>query len=191
MILIHTSEERDPLAWAVDAYFTAARRAQNAVIPYLSIGLKKSIPSSLAKVAGKIAKGETVTDPELDQLVVEYWQASGSRVKDYRNLAEHHAIISSDVRIVPSVTGEPLLVLFLPNNPESKNARDLRFSDPMVHAVPFVIATFVDLLAFVSRVCDAMIAKLGGTTRRWRVMSWNFRGGLSIGTGAVLYGHPV
>lgn len=179
-ILLLTPESRDPLAHEVDAYLGAARRAQNGVVPYLSRVFRRSLPTSLREVNQKLTAGRLSIQPDADSLITGYWAKAGARLRDYRDLSEHHAIVASDARVVRADNGRVCLYLALPNNPEVKSAARLSY-DPPVHALKYVVESFLTLCAFVSRLVDVMIDQVPSSGMV--AVTFNFKGALRVGPG--------
>lgn len=154
-------DEAQPLTYAVDSYLGAARRAQNSVYVYMSKVLGKSVPKSLNVVASKLQKTSLHVPVALRETIVEYWFASGEKLKAYRDLVEHHAIISSDARLVMTSQAKPLIYLTLPNNPEVKTTTLLRYREPVVHAYNYCSESFVELFCFLYKVTYLLARTLG------------------------------
>jgi hypothetical protein len=83
--------DRDLLADSIDAFMNAGRRAQNAVLPYLTSALRKSLPDSLSKVFTKQGQTNLRKYPVLASfapVLESYWQDDGQRrsshASDYR-----------------------------------------------------------------------------------------------------------
>lgn len=144
--LLLTPEDTYPLAYAVDAFLDAARRAQNAIVPYLTRTLRTSLPASLAGLAESSGR-RSLTEP-LDEIIKNYWTASGKLLKDYRDLAQHHAVASTEARIVVRHGSAALIYLALPNNPAAKKLTELAYRDPVVLAHPYCVTAFIALFAF-------------------------------------------
>lgn len=179
-IILLTTDSRDPLAHEVDAYLGAARRAQNGVVPYLSRVFRRSLPTSLHKVNGRLSDGRLSIQPDADSLITRYWAEAGARLRAYRDLSEHHAIVASDARVVRAASGRVCLYLALPNNPEVKSAARLSY-DPPVHALEYVVGSFLILCSFVSRLVDVMTDQVPSSGMV--AVTFNFKGALRVGPG--------
>jgi hypothetical protein len=150
-------QRRDLLSHPFDNFIDATRRAQNAVIHYLSRGLRKSMPASMHKLVHAMQK-EKITLPQLPQReILKYWEKHGQRLKEYRDLAQHHALVTSDARVVGSDDGRVGLYLLLPSNPEVKSAGKLSFGHPEVHASPYAKHEFKVLVAFLDWLTKGLI----------------------------------
>src|SRR5262245_44460337 len=152
-----TPGQRDLLSYMFDNFLDAARRAQNAVIHYLSRGLQISLPSSMHDlVTGMNARRITIPD-QPQQMILRYWEKRGKRLKDYRDLAQHHALVTSDARVVGSEDGRVGIYLLLPSNPEVKKAGRLVFGDPEIHAFPYAKNEFCLLLQFLDWLTKGLV----------------------------------
>ena len=166
MLQLNEDEHR-PLAFALDGYLSAARRAQNTIWVYLSKILRVSVPRSLADIVKRIESSQSNLPERLQRLTRCYWESGGRRVKQYRDLAEHHAVVSSDSRVTLAPDGLELVYFLLANNPEAKNYSDLRWQDPEVDALTFVFESFCAYRDFVTELV-AILAKYttGPSTRQ-------------------------
>jgi hypothetical protein len=140
------ADERDRLSYMFDNFLDAARRSQNAVIHYLSRGLKLSLPASMNDLIKRLRDEQFEFPPGPRKVLLEYWDRFGGRLKDYRDLSQHHALVTSDARLVRSAEGRVGVYLLLPSNPEVKSAGKLKFGDPEVHALPYAKREFKALV---------------------------------------------
>jgi hypothetical protein len=140
------------LGFKVDNFLDAARRAQNAVLPYWSRALRLSLGKSLSGVAELALAGRSPLPEELQRVLVKYWQQHGGVVKAYRDLSQHFAVIISDVRVLRERTGQRDLRVFaaLPTDPTVTSADRLAYSGPVVLAMDFVVEELQELVRFVS-----------------------------------------
>lgn len=165
-------DEHRPLAFALDGYLSAARRAQNTVWVYLSKILRVSVPRSLADIIKRIESSQSNLPESLQRLIRCYWESSGLRVKQYRDLAEHHAVVSSDSRVTIAPDGQELVYFLLANNPEAKNYSDLRWQDPEVDALTFVFESFCAYRDFVIELVAILAKYTIGPRTRWATISF-------------------
>lgn len=168
--------EVDPASFAVDCYLDAARRAQNSIWPYLSKVLGESVPKSLADI---------VKSPRfpgrIDELILDYWESSGQAVKQYRDLAQHHAVVSSDGRVTLLPDGGVGVYLVLPNNPAEKEPGKLAYLDPRIDALPWVWESYWHLYAFVYELTHVLTSYVVGPKTMLKAM--RFKGALRFGVG--------
>ena len=150
-------EKRDALSFMVDAFFDAARRAQNAVIHYLSRGLRQSLPSSMNKLVKRLEGGHLQLPEGPKEEILKYWEKHGRPLKAYRDLGQHHALVTSDARVMASKDGLVGLYLLLPSNPEEKAAGRLKFGDPEIHALLYMKTEFKVLVAFLDWLTKGLI----------------------------------
>lgn len=158
-------ETRDQLSFPVDHFFGAARRAQNAVIHYLGRGLRLSLPSSMNKLVRRLEAGRITIPAAPQRELLKYWKTHGVQLKHYRDLAQHHALVTSDARVMASADGRVGLYLLLPSNPEEKAAGRLRFGDPEIHALDYIKREFKVLVAFMDWLTKGLLAPSGGPRR--------------------------
>jgi len=179
-ILVLGPGDRDAMSFAVDNFLDAARRTQNAIVPYLSKALRISLPMSLADVIKRIdANSITVPDP-IKRELVEYWSRSGLRLKSYRDLYQHYALLVSEARVFLADDGSPLVYLLLPSNPEVRTPARLVFGSPPVHALTYLRSEFYSLLVFVDWLIKALLRAGPGTLE----VGVYFRDPLTLGEGA-------
>lgn len=181
-------KERNSLGYSVDAFFDFARRAQNAVIPYLSMKLGRGIPFSLADVVKQIRQKTNFLPESYTSQIVEYWESYGRKLKSYRDLAQHFSIVSSEARVYHSDDGSPYLCFLLPNNPEEKSPGRLKFDDPEIFAFSLMREHFYALLDFCSKLTWSMIDT---SEDRQIVYAFGVLGPSTFGPGGPKYYRPL
>ena len=178
------NEDRDLLSYMVDNFLDASRRAQNSVLHYLSRSLSISLPSSMSDLVKKMEAGK-IKLPELPHAeTLTYWSKYGRQLKDYRDLAQHHALATSDARLILS-DGRVGVYLLLPSNPEVKSAGRLIFGNPEVHAFPFALAQFKALVFYLGWLTRGLVSSCAED--RKQAVFHVFRDMASLGPG-VTYG---
>ena len=140
---------RNVMGFAIDSYFDAARRTQNATCIYISKVFKISIPSSMADTFKDIEKGKICLPDNIKDIIIGYWNKDGLKVKHYRDLVQHHVVVSSDARLVLLPGGGELLYLTLPNNPTEKNPAQLKYIEPTIDAFRYIFSSFMMLYEYV------------------------------------------
>ncbi|HVF60185.1 MAG TPA: hypothetical protein VNJ70_10285 [Thermoanaerobaculia bacterium] len=173
----------------IDTFLEAARRTQNALVPYISRGLSIGLKSSLGDVMKDVAQGKVVLHPVLDDLLRGYWGSYGSRLKDYRDLSQHHALVSSDARIYTDENGKPGLYLLLPSNPEAKNPAKLEFGNPSVFAFMYIREQFHKLLSTTYWVTRALFDLIPGESKQF--VGHIFRDPVVLGPGVQRVAHRL
>ncbi|MDD5008036.1 MAG: hypothetical protein PHU49_06710 [Syntrophorhabdaceae bacterium] len=141
-IILVPEPTRNTLGFAVDHYFDAARRALNAANVYISKTLRTSVPASFADLVKQIRKGGIQLPERIQSLTMAYWEAHGNKIKAYRDLSQHFAVISSDARVTIFPDGKAVYYLVLPNNPEEKNPTKLSYVDPRIDAFPYIVNSY-------------------------------------------------
>lgn len=189
MIQLNEDEHR-PLVFSLDAYLTAARRAQNTIWVYLSKILKVSVARSLAELVNKIERSQSNLPERLQKVILCYWEASGRRVKQYRDLSEHHAVVSSDSRVTLSPDGRELVYFLLANNPEVMKYAELRWHDPEIDALAFVFESFCAYHDFMTEIVAILTRYTSGP--RTICATFHFKEPIRLGGPlANLKGSPV
>lgn len=149
--------QRNLLGYRLDSFLDAARRAQNAIVPYLNrTVLRLSLPMSLANVVKNLMKGTLALPEPFKSDTLKYWNTYGAKLKSYRDLGQHFLIVGSPAKVSVPRQGEPALLFCLPNNPDDHPRSDLRYDNPQVHVQQFVLEHFENLLAF----CFAILEQL-------------------------------
>jgi hypothetical protein len=156
-------EGAERLSYQVDHFLDAARRAQNAWVPYLRLGLRlqhygEQLPKSLHDVMKGLDTRDYGLPEEIRCGLRRYWEGHGKRLKNYRDLAQHLPItVTSEARVIVAADGTPSIWLTLPNNPEEKSPARLRFENPTVHAFSYVREQYYELVALSHWLCDKLI----------------------------------
>lgn len=143
-------DERNTLSFHIDFFLDAARRAQNAVIPYLRYAFSTSLPKSFTDLAAGLRKGKYQLPGAVSQVIISYWDSHGLELKHYRDLAQHYVVVASEGRVFLGEDGQFGIYLVLPNNPDVTSPAALKYADPEVYAFPWVLRQFEELLLFVN-----------------------------------------
>ena len=137
-------EDQEALGRCVDAFLDSARRALDGLLKYVALAEQVSVSSSITDELKKIKKGTSKLPGEIQRVLTSYWAESGQNLKTYRDLAQHHGVVSSDVRISMDATGSVRLFLVIPRNPGAKSVADLEYSPPL-YAGSYVCSSFLRL----------------------------------------------
>lgn len=129
----------------IDSYLEVSCRAQDALVGVLSVALSKSLPSSLSGCMRELRKRALPLPRELTEVLSQYWAQSGSALRKYRDLAQHHAIVASEATFVRSADGNIGLALSLPGNPSVKKPHEWRYGDHGEPAYSFCERAFNDM----------------------------------------------
>jgi hypothetical protein len=151
-----------PIAWSVDQFLDAARRAQNALTRYVARVFRTSIPNSLSDFAKHVERYSLVPD-SVRAIVTQYWASDGLCLKQYRDLAQHHVVVSSDGWVHVGAAEGPTIHLLLPTNPGEKSLARITYGPPHVHVGAFCRSAFVELFSFSYRLAYALLRHLGVT----------------------------
>lgn len=175
-------EARDRMTYAIDGFLDAARRSQNAVIYYIRRELGQQLPLSMNKLVKGIRTGSIQLPDGLQAGILKYWDEHGLRLKHYRDLAQHHALVTSDARLFQGSNGQRAMYFVLPSNPEVASPARLVFSNPPVQAFPYVANQFLHLVSHIHWITAAMARGVSG-----RMALMVFRDGVSLD----MTGHAV
>jgi hypothetical protein len=175
-----------PIAFAVDAYLDAARRAQNTTSAYLSKVLRTSIPLSLNDLVSNLRISKTSLPERVSDLITSYWSQSGERLKAYRDLSQHHALVSSDGRVVLLPDDRSAVYLVLPNNPDVKDLAKLSYLDPRIDALPYAMQSYCELYAFILELTHLLLSS--ATDPGFMSFAMVFKGPIRAG-GSHVDGH--
>lgn len=178
--------ERDRMGFLIDSVLEAARRTQNALLPYINRGKKLTLPTSMNAAMNRLEEQPHLLGAELRDLLLSYWHTDGLSLKHYRDLSQHHALVSSDARTFVSADGHPSIYLVLPNNPECKSLGQLRYEQPYVHAVPYLYEQFFQLVRLTNLVLDHLIDR---TQPARALLGQPLKGPISLGS--PIQGHRI
>ena len=156
-ILIPKPEVTERLSYQVDYFLDAARRSQNAWIPYLRRRFGLSLRSSLNDLMKQLKSRDLGLPEEIRRELTAYWESHGKQLKDYRDIVQHHGPVLSEARVFRAADGTPFIWLTLPNNPEVKSYSQLSFENPTVHAFLYIRKQYHELVEFSYRLCDRLI----------------------------------
>lgn len=140
------------MAFAVDGFLNGARRAQNSIWVYLSKVLGLSIPTSLKDIVNSVERRKINLPDDLSKIIIQYWKTDGEKLKAYRDVSQHHAVVASDARVTVDLTGQAFVYLVLPNNPETKTASSLSYENPRIDAIPYLVDNYQSLYRFICEV---------------------------------------
>jgi hypothetical protein len=173
-------EVQASLSWLVDDFLSSSRRVQNALIPYISAARRESLPSSLSDYSTRLEREGS--SESLSVALVSYWQRHGRALKYYRDLLEHHAVVVSDGSLVVDAAGQPRVCLLFPSVPDDLVPRAPTYSQPYVHAWPYLADEFSALI----RLVRATVAALLSPSRKGLVvLKQRFKVPLSFGVGSI------
>lgn len=153
---------------AIDAYLESSRRTMDALIPYVQralavLGSGKSMQGSMHSVVTNLSREPL--GHGLDEPFIDFWKSSGALLKEYRDLAQHHAIVVSEPYIEVHASGERRIFLALPNNPAETSPKKRSFTPPIA-AYPYCEKSFLELLGFCYEVMYILARLLGDDQQR-------------------------
>ncbi|MEK7727866.1 MAG: hypothetical protein AAB354_05590 [candidate division KSB1 bacterium] len=167
--------QKNLLGYRLDAFLDAARRTQNAIIPYLRQNFPKlSISKSLTGVIENLRNDKLQLPEQVRSQIIDYWDCYGEKLKSYRDLGQHYMIVATEARVFIPTEGTPALIFCLPNNPDTRPLENLSYTNPQVHVQQFVQDQFLNLLAFCYSILEnllkpnvpaAILTVMGGRTQ--------------------------
>jgi len=154
--VILSPDQLDPLAFAVDSYLFFARRTLDATGAYLRrCPANISLPSSMNEFVKGILDSKYAIDSTIKESILLFCDDIGSKIKGYRDQANHKAIILSNCVAFNSPQGYGLRML-LPDDPHEKRPSHLRY-DPGVPAMGFGLDSLRKTIRFVNEIVERQI----------------------------------
>jgi len=114
---------------------------QNRIPRLLSKELKMSLPASLDQFI-KYNTQKFHVENKYFQIVRRYWTKTGKRIKEYRDVEQHHFILTTDVFLIPMPVFK--LLIILPDNPEVKKPEELTY-EKKYNAMTYMEQSFENL----------------------------------------------
>ncbi len=184
----------DPLSFAIDFYLFCARRAIDALVPYISRCPRNlSLPASMKDLAGGIAKSKyPKLDPQVQTTLLSYWEQVGLKIKGYRDQTSHKAIILSNCIAFNGAGGVSGLKMLLPDNPEEKRPSELRY-EPGVPAMGFALDSLQQTIRLANVLVERMIDLMASddpSARSTGIVSIAMRGA-PLRLASTISGEPV
>ena len=148
-IVLLPEHVKNLMGHSIDNYFDSARRVQNAVTTYIGKVLRISVPASISDMVKDIKNGNLSLPENINNVILKYWEVDGSKIKQYRDLAQHFVVVSSDARLFQIPGGRDYISIVIPNNPQEKSPVRLSFENPKVDAFDYIFKSFMMLYEFV------------------------------------------
>lgn len=127
-IIIAHSYGYNPVFFEMDATISSLVRAGDRLQKLIvAIDPRYKIKSKDLQAFVKSFKDQS---PEgLDNLIINYWEKCGKRIKDYRDMIEHNQHVKGDFRFIirVSLSDKSVPLLILPENPEDKSLDKLQY----------------------------------------------------------------
>lgn len=168
------------LCFAIDAFLDAGRRSQNALIPFLIEGLKRSLPESFNDLVKRLEMDSTLLPEPLAKVLLDYWRSSGKTLKFYRDISQHRALVAESTTLFCDSTGMVGLQTLLPNVSTDYKLSNLSWGKPPVHAQQFLkhqLRQLIGTTHFVTRIlCDLVPGEPAASS------GWYFRDPMKIGS---------
>lgn len=187
-VILLPDHVKNLMGFSIDNYFDSARRVQNAVNTYISKVLRLSVPSSMADLVKDVENNRLILPDNIKTIITRYWQRDGLRIKEYRDLAQHFTVLSSDARLYRMPNGCDYIYIVLPNNPSEKNPTLLKYDNPKVDAFEYIFGSYMMLYEYVYVIALALLNHTTATERG--EINILFKTPLAIGTRRP-EGHPI
>lgn len=133
----------------IPVFFSDLRKMQNSFIKWLSqaLDLKEKPPNSLSQA---IKKGLETYDisPEICKIILNYWNSTGSQVKDYRDIDQHWQRIVQ--RTWLKLDPKRKIIVLLPDSKDSITY------EKKIEALEFIKKSFEDFHIMVEKICELL-----------------------------------
>jgi hypothetical protein len=154
------------MCFAIDAFLDSGRRAQNALTAHLSAATRRSLPQSLPDLMSGMAKEKFQLPSGIAKMLADYWSKHGKRLKEYRDLSQHHILVASHTTLFRGERRAIGLHVLLPSNPDAASTKDFVWGDPPVHAQLFLKHQLAHLLTTAYRLTKVLAESLPGAQRQ-------------------------
>ena len=146
----------DSMSYCADSFLMFLRRACDAVILYINRCCeKRDMPRSMNDLVKNIQNWNL--DCRIRDALISYWEETGKKVRDYRDLASHHAIVLSNcLMFYHFPSGSVALRMLLPDDSSAKSPSQLRY-ELGVPAMGFFVDSLFDTVRFVNVVVERLI----------------------------------
>lgn len=112
---------------------------QNLVIRLLKYELNKmTLPDSMHKYIKNKNHQEQISN-EINNIINKYWENSGEKVKQYRDIIQHHHPLVRETYL--QIKPEIKVLVLLPDNPDKKAYKDALFNE-QINAIDYVRSAF-------------------------------------------------
>lgn len=135
----------------VSITLTQMRIAQNTLLELIGKNLKTSFPASMNNYVKKTEDSKrSEIENEIFKIIESYWNASGLKVKQYRDVDQHYGPMFKNAVLL--IDGEtPNIQLRLPDNPEEQGWKRFTF-DKKIDAISFVQDSFLQLHDLINKI---------------------------------------
>lgn len=197
--LILSPAQTYEVSFAIDSFLDAGRRTQNALTIYMGMALRQSLPSSFNDLQKKLRpesfndlkwalSAESFKFPQiLREFLLTYWDFHGKALKNYRDAAQHHALVASEVTLFRNDKGVVGINLLLPSNPDAGSAAKYVWREPYVHAQRFLRDQLKHLIWVTHVVTKMLLDAIPGD--EMQALGFYPRNVLNIGSDVVVGGH--
>jgi hypothetical protein len=146
-LIVYQSANFITLLDEVSPFFSGLRIIQDMVPTAIGKTLGVSVPKSMSDLCSKLKPYKLPI--EIKALLQEYWDSSGSSVRDYRILDQHHAVLvaHSFIQLKP----KKQILICLPDNPSVRKRSAFTF-EKKIDAAEFLKDAFRDLAQCIENV---------------------------------------
>lgn len=139
----------------ISVSLTQARIIQNTLLEIVGKKLKISLPSSMNDYVKKIKnRPKSEVESKLYQLILNYWDDNGFKVKQYRDLDQHYGQLFHNA-IINNASPPTNIELRLPDNPEAKSWNKFTYHKK-TDAIDFIQESFTHLHKLVNDICKVL-----------------------------------
>lgn len=157
---------------AVDSFLEIGSRTQDAVLDYISASYEIKVPEGLNGCVRELQCETLPLPPALRDCVLRYWDASGQRLRNYRNRSQHQGVVASEAVIVSRHGAPNEVALFLPGNPEEREPSKWVFGEGGTLAYPYCTEAYLELFGFAYEVLFILARHLGYTEQFSRLVTF-------------------
>lgn len=133
----------------IPVFFSDLRKMKNSFLKWLSqeLDLKNKPPNSLNLAIKKGLENYEIP-PDICKIILEYWNSTGSQVKDYRDIDQHwHRIVQ---RTWLKLDDKRKIIVLLPDS------KDKMTYEKNVEALEFIKRSFEDFHNMVEKICELL-----------------------------------
>ena len=125
----------------ISSILNSIRIMQNITVRLLKYELNEmTLPDSMHKLINNEKHNEKLPN-NIKKLVNEYWDNSGKKVKQYRDIIQHHypLVRKTYLQISPEIK----IIILLPDNPDKKAYKDALFNEK-INAIDYIRSAFYE-----------------------------------------------
>ena len=125
----------------ISPILNSVRIMQNITAKLLKYELNEiTLPDNMRKLIDNEIHNEKLPN-NIKKLVNEYWDNSGKKVKQYRDIIQHHYLLVRKTYL--QISPEIKIIILLPDNPDKKAYKDALFNEK-INAIDYVRSAFYE-----------------------------------------------